>query len=154
MVNSIGWFIVMTFLSALCYHLGGIGKPYPTKLRDIGCSLITLQSMLILHLLCKSALVNIIVYLLCFGLSWGALSTYWKKKGTDAKWWNWFLHGFFVGLAAIPCMFLGVKLYIIIIRAVILGLAMMVWSEKIDDVTWEESGRGALIILTLPIILI
>lgn len=93
-------------------------------------------------------------FLASFLLSWGALSTYWKKKGTDAEWWNWFLHGFGIGLAMLPFVFIGLSLNKIIIRALAMGVLMMIWSEWHDDVVWEECGRGACILLTLPILFI
>lgn len=91
-------------------------------------------------------------FLAAFLLSWGALSTYWKKKGTDAEWWNWFLHGFGIGLAMLPFVFIDLSLKKIIIRSMVMGALMMMWSEGQNDVVWEECGRGACIVLTLPIL--
>lgn len=93
-------------------------------------------------------------FLLTFLLSWGALSAYWKGKETDMKWWNWFLHGLGIGLAFLPMALIGIGWVLILIRAVVLGITMSVWSELNDNVVWEEVGRGALIILTLPILFI
>ena len=100
-------------------------------------------------------------YLISFILSWGALSTYHKwlnpifhKPKTDAYWFNWLAHGFFIGFAFSPFIWAGIHWYSILIRSIVLGLTMMWWSENNDDVLWEAGGRGALIILTLPILLI
>ena len=79
----------------------------------------------------------------------GALSTYWKKKGTDAIWCNWFLHGFGIGLALIPYGIGIHNLYVVLCRAIILGISMAIWSHFIHKDWLDEGGRGALIILTL-----
>lgn len=92
-------------------------------------------------------------FLVSFLLSWGALSTYWKKD-VDAVGWNWFLHGLGIGLAFLPFIYVGIPWEFICVRAFTLGLLMMMWSEINDNVVWEECGRGALIVLTLPILLL
>ena len=143
--------IGLSFISGLLYHLGGgAEKGYNTKWRDWGCSLIALICLWLLKGLNFAFWWGYIAFFL---LSWGALSTYWKK-GVDAKAINWFFHGFGCGLATIPFYWLGIHWWAILVRTVILGLTMMWWSENNDDVFWEEGGRGTLIILTLPILLI
>lgn len=73
---------------------------------------------------------------------------------TDAYWFNWLAHGFFVGLASLPVIYLGISWYLIVLRGIVLGLTMMIISENSKNVLFEEMGRGSLIILTLPILLI
>jgi len=143
--------LLLSLISGCLYRLGGIGKPFNTKYRDIGCPLVLLGAVIALFGLKWTSWW---VYLATFGLSWGALTTYWKKKGEDAKWWNWALHGFFVGLSTIPCMFLGISLYVLLLRTVVLSFGTMLWSEWQGNVFWEEFGRGFLIIVTIPILLI
>lgn len=92
-------------------------------------------------------------FLVAFLLSWGALSTYWKKKGVDPVGWNWFLHGLFIGLAFLPFVFIGFLWQAILLRAAVLGILMMIWSVLINSACWEEFGRGVLIILTIPLII-
>lgn len=91
-------------------------------------------------------------YLISFLLHWACLSAYWKGKAEDMEWWNWFLHGFFIGLAMIPFVFIDVDLWLILFRSVVLGFTMMAWSVKVKKAAYNEFGRGALIVLTLPIL--
>jgi uncharacterized iron-regulated membrane protein len=89
-------------------------------------------------------------YIISFLLHWVALSCYWKR-GEDMKWYNWFLHGFFIGLALIPFVFCGISWFLILGRAILLGTTMSIWSELNDNAVWEEFGRGFLIISTLGV---
>jgi len=144
--------ILGSIASAILYRCGGVGKPYDTKYRDWGCSLITLITICLLNT--KLVVIsNWLVFTISFLLSWGALSTYWKKSA-DAKWINWFFHGFGIGLSSIPFAWIGIAWWLILIRAVVLGITMMLVSEWNDNPVWEECGRGALIVLTLPILFI
>jgi len=143
--------VLLTVVSGICYRLGG---SWETKWRDFGCSAFTLLSYCIFGLWCKSGIVNIIIYLLCFGALFGTLTTYWKKKGEPARWNNWFMHGFMNGITAIPLLAVGISWYAICIRAVVLGLTTMAVSELSNDVFVEEFFRGALIIATVPILVI
>jgi hypothetical protein len=82
-----------------------------------------------------------------------ALSTYWDEvpfnKGKDSFW----MHGFFVGLSTIPCMFLGIKLYSVLIYTFALCLSMGFVSHKTKIVPkWNELIRGALIVAFLPLL--
>ena len=86
---------------------------------------------------------------LCYPLMVGALSTYWKKKGEDTRWYNWFLHGFGIGLALLTYVVFTHSLQPVLVRAVILGISMAIWSHFNHIDKWDEGGRGALIILTL-----
>ena len=144
-------------ISGILYHCGGIGKPYSTKLRDIGCSLIILLTLSFL----AHKIFPIWVNLVTFGLSWLFLSTYHKylnkwfnKPRTDAFYFNWLAHGIGIGLAMIPMAWIGITWWLILIRAVVLGLSMMVWSELNDNAVSEEFGRGALIVLSLPLLML
>ena len=142
--------ILGAIISAVAYRMGG-SDTYNPKWRDWGCSLIPM--VVLYHIYGKLTLVNVILYLLTFLLSWGALSTYWKK-GADAKAINWFFHGFGIGLSSIPFAWIGIAWWLILLRAVVLGITMMAVSELSDNVYVEECGRGALIVLTLPILFI
>jgi hypothetical protein len=142
--------LVLSVASAILYRLGG--STYGTKWRDYGVpTIVTIWLLLNIRPL---NVLNIGMIILCFPLLMGSLTTYFKKKGTDAKWWNWLITGLIYGLAAFPLFWCGVHWYAILLRTIVLGLAVMGWSEKMDNPIWEECGRGALITLTLPLLLI
>jgi len=95
-------------------------------------------------------------YAISFVLHWGAISTYHKwlnrffgKPRCDSFWFNWLAHGLFIGLAAIPLAWTGISWWLILIRAIVLGVTTMIWSEIISSDVWEEMGRGFLIAATL-----
>ena len=138
----INFFILLywSLISGIFYWLGGQGGAWykDSWIRDYVCPLI------------------VIAYLpyhwslwLCYPLMVGALSTYWKKKGTNATWRNWFLHGFGIGLALLPYVVFTHSLQPILVRVVLLGISMAIWSHFNHIDKWDEGGRGALIILTL-----
>jgi len=138
--------LLSSILMGVLYRMGGSGN-YPRQARLIGVPLI------------MTILLGIVAgwswwMLLSFGLTIGAISTYWKKKGSDAKWWNWALHGLGIAVAMLPYA-IGVGCYIGFgIRCVFLPVAIMLWSEIIGNAVVEEFGRGCLIGLTIPLLLI
>ena len=83
-------------------------------------------------------------YVISFLLTWGALSTYWNFR--------WFWHGFGIGMGMIPFAFVGIHWWAILLRAVVLGILIKWWSDREDNAVKEEFGRGALMVLTLPIV--
>ena len=141
------WLIV-TILSAILYRMGG-AKGYNTKFRDLGCPLANLILLWYLGL-SGAFLLKIGLFLGVFLLMFGALTTYWDSLfGYD----NFWFHGFMIALACFPLYWLGVQWWIIIIRCVVLAIGMGWWSKIIGNDVMEELGRGALITLTLPILL-
>lgn len=146
------WILGLSLLSGIAYRLGGIGKPFNTRYRDIGVSLITLATCLILGL--KTSLrTSTIAYLIAFGLSWGALASYWKS-GSDMKFRHWCFHGIGLALALLPITYItghwiGFGLRLFLLPPLIAG-----WSGIIGEVNLEEGGRGFFIIATLPLLLI
>lgn len=151
--------LVLSIFCGLFYRFGGMGKELDvepkwvpifmrnTRFRDCGCSLL---SVLLLGYLIAWHWSLILV----FGLTWGSLSTYFKKKGTDAKWWNWLLVGLFISLATLPFIITQGLWAGFVSRTIILSGAMMIWAEIIKNDVVEECGRGALIILTIPLLMI
>ena len=153
---NIVYVFVGALFSGITYYLGGQGGPWYKRswIRDYICPLIVM-AFLTQHSLYHWSL------WLCYPLMIGACSTYWKKKGTDATWRNWFLHGLGIGLALIPYAIMIHQVIPIIARSILLGACMALWSGYIvvwlkSNVKWlkwniDECGRGLLIIATLLI---
>jgi len=130
---------LLSILSGVFYHLGGIGKPYPTKLRDWGCPACFIVCLYLTA--GRFTLQVALCYLATFLLSWAALSTYYKK-GIDCKWQNWFFHGLGCGLAALPLIWVGVSTLDILSRSLFLVASMTLVSEFSESVWYEEFMRG------------
>jgi hypothetical protein len=152
--------LILSVLAGVLYRLGGAGVTGSwydgfanTKARDFGvpmCGIIALCFSS--HILSFSwGLVGILF--LTFGLMFASLISYYKKKGQDAVWWNWALVGFFAGLALLPFAWFTGLWWPMILRTGLLTLLITVWSLWMDNVVWEECGRGALMILTLLVFL-
>ena len=140
----------LSILTGWLYHRGGTNKG--TLWRDIGCSLVTLATCLILGLF-TSFTASLVAYLLTFGLSWGALASYWKS-GEDMKFRHWCFHGIGLAIALLPIVYitghwLGFGLRLFLLPPLIAG-----WSGIIGEVNLEEGGRGFLICATLPLLLL
>lgn len=99
---------------------------------------------------------------LAYGITGGALSTYWGfinpwfgLSQKDKYWWNWLIAGFFVGLALFPLTIENIlTIKVVLLRSIFLGLLWMAWSEWMGEASTEEMGRGAILIATLPLLLI
>lgn len=143
------WWLGLSIVSGILYRLGGTSAG--TKWRDCGCPLVFL---ICLWLLKGLNLGFWWVYLLTFGLMWGSMTTYWKKKGTDAKWWNWTLTGLFYGLSAFPLIWIGIHGDLILSRSIFLAITIMWLREKTGKDYLEELGSGFLFCASIPILLI
>jgi len=153
---SIILWIGLSGISSLAYRLGGAAKKgdwldfaRDTKTRDFGCPFI------ILILLWSSGIVNLRLwwlYFISFGLMFAALTTYWDElyKNQDNYWFS----GFMVGLALFPLVWAGILWWSILLRAFILAVLWGGWCKIFKNAVVEETGRGAFICLTLPILLV
>ena len=144
--------VIFSLISAGLYRLGGQGKKSNwldfarnTKTRDFGVPFIVTLEMLLLGGWYWT-------YILCFGSLFGSLTTYWKKKGTDAKWYNWYLTGFFYGFSALPFAIQWGHWLGFGIRCLVLAIFTAVLSELIGDDDLEEGFRGFLIGVTVPLL--
>lgn len=138
--------IILTLLlsvsSAILYRLGGKGKPYNTKFRDMGCPLC---GTLILLVWWKPHGLDWLMLVLSFGFTFAAMTTYWDKLfGYD----NFYFHGFMVGLASFPLIWVGFNWYSILISSVISGVLMGLWSKFNGNDVKEETGRGFIYAVT------
>ena len=141
-------------LSAVLYRLGGAAKTgvwydwaKHSKTRDWGC---TAVSLLLTYFLFKLEVEWYWLLLTWLGM-WGAISTYFDSVfGYD----NHYAHGFMIAFAYI---FHAIELHNwlgLTLHCIVLCIAMGEWSRIHDNDIWEECGRGALMQLTLPLLLI
>jgi len=131
--------LIACALSAILYRMGGSSN-WNTKFRDIGCPLVL---MLLVFILFGIQLKMWWIYLLTFGLSFGALTTYWDWLfGYD----NFYAHGLGCGLAVLPLCFVLPWQYVLV-RLVVCIVGMGVWCKYIKRDVPQELGRGVLFIL-------
>lgn len=158
---TIIYIILLALLAGLLYRLGGSAKNGKwndflknTKTRDAGCPLLALIA---LWLLVGFKLSYWWAYLLTFGLSWGAVSTYFSfliEPEDDVTAIEWAVTGLIYGVAAFPLYWTGVHWYAIAGRSIALGVAIMWLRERTGKVLKEERGSGILYILSTYILLI
>lgn len=145
------WTILLSTGAGILYRLGGSGYGH-TKARDFGVPLI---ATIWLMLFTRWHIWSLVAH---FGLLFGALTSYHyflpnpEDEGPKAI--NWALHGFFCGLATIPLLWCGIAWWWIIARALILAGTMTAWSLAWNWDVAEEWGRGALVVGSLPLLLI
>ncbi len=131
--------LFLVVASAVLYRMGG-ADGYNTKWRDFGCPLVAVASALIIGLGHWSLVLS-------FGALFGAMTTYWKRKGEDAEWYNWLMTGFMYAMAFLPTVWFLSRFEAFVPFTAFLSIATMIWSEAMDDVVWEECGRGAILII-------
>ena len=144
--------LVLSIISGVFYRMGG-SDTFNTKWRDIGCALCATLLLIILNTFVYN-IKTILALVVMTGLTFASLTTYFKKKGEDAKWWNWVFVGTAFGLSALPFSYATGHWLGFIIRTVFLGVVVCVWSERVGEVIWEEFGRGVLLVSTIPLLLI
>ena len=153
-MNNILCLVIAVILSSFLYRVGGIGNPFNTKFRDFGCPLMMYGYLLTIWF--PSNWVGWAMLGLATFLTFLALTTYYDRIfGYD----NFYIHGLMIGLAALPLSFVGISGWQVVYRAVLLGLFMgalnwWVHEHKIKNSDWvEEIGRGAIITLTIPLLM-
>lgn len=145
MIWKILAYIIASILGALFYRMGGAAG-YNTKVRDIGCPLVACALLIVLA--------GWNWWLIpCFGLYFGALTTYWKKKGADATWLNWIFVGLGYSFAFLPYSIATHHYLGFAIRAVLVTVLTSVWSNNIGNPVTEECGRGFISTATIPLLL-
>lgn len=169
---SIFMTIVLSFIGGVFYRMGGSGY-YARFWRELGQGICFVLEMFLLGFVLLTWQSLLGIFLGC-GVCW-AESTYFKKSGTDAGWWNWGLVGMVFGCIALPfCILTGkywigftVRLPLCIGFTVLwqLILSQMIATHlsallKIfgkppieKDIT-DEVGRGFINIVTLPFLLL
>lgn len=154
---KIGLLIVASILVGILGRIGGKGKPYRSWMRDWLIPVIFI-SILLWFKPQSLNLRSLMAYLIGFLALGASLTTYWDFLfGFDNLW----LSGFIVGLSAIPFLWCGIALWVIIGRTLILAI---IWGSlnkiKYDRILFwrrdvaEEFLRYTSIIVTLFILLI
>ncbi len=149
--------VIISVIGAICYRMGGSGN-FARFVRPLGQAICVVLIMLILGMIHWSLV-------LCFGLTW-LETTYFKKKDTDAAWWNWALVGLVFGIIPLPYEILSGKAHWVgfgIRVPVCTGLTVF-WQQSLSakvakilnvgkDIT-DEFGRGFINLASLPLLLI
>ena len=160
MVIKIIYLVILSIIGSCLYRLGGKGKDgfwydfmCGTKTRDLGIPSIGILLLCLFGNISHYSVYTFVSLLFTFGFMFAAQTTYFKKKGQDAYWWNWALVGLANGLALLPYAIYTGQWFAFILRTALLIILITGWSELNDNVVWEESGRGFLIISTLGLFL-
>lgn len=142
--------IIATIIGALAsgylYRMGG-DKRYNTKFRDLGVPTVFCLVMWA----CGWGGWTLV---LSFGALFGSLTTYFKKKGSEARWWNWALCGLSYGVSALPVAWEFGLWWGLLWRTLFLVISVALWSELVGKDTWEERGRGFFIVASIPLFFI
>ena len=145
--------LILSAIAGILYRCGG-ASGFNTKFRDMGIPTCVTLALLSLGLFNNFGLWTIVSLIATFGLVFGAQTSYFKEKGTEAKWKNWLLVGLAFSCALAPIAWVTGKWFAWVLRLFILTGFTILWSEWQDNVVWEESGRGAAQVLTLLCFLI
>lgn len=152
---SVWLWLLMSFVGAILYRIGGsdLNVPFKTKWRDLGVPLCGLVCLLVLvpnvAILAYSA--SLAGY---FILSFGSLTTYWDKWGTDdVEWYEWSLTGFVYGIASFPIAIYQGRWIGFAIRTVILSLSVT-FSNNLKYEWLVEPFRGFMFVSTLPLLVL
>ncbi len=139
--------IIATILCSVLYRLGGWGRPFRSWMRDW---LIPLPICIWLWLM--MGVTTWWVLLITYGLVGASLTTYWDSLlGYD----NFYLHGAVIALGCVLTVVNGdCHLLPFLLRVGVLGGSMGLLCKLAGNHHVEEFGRGALIGLTLPLLLI
>lgn len=150
MLVSILLTVILSIVGAILYRLGGIGKPFNTKHRDLGVPLVSVILLVFLGISSPWW-----IWLLTFLAMFGVMTTYFEfDNDVNTNRNEWLLCGFMYGISALPyALFHGVWIGFIL-RTIFLTIFTMIWSEKVDKDWLEEGGRGLAFVVTIPLLLI
>ena len=121
--------VAVSILCGILYRMGGTSLG--TKWRDFGVPLAVAFALPFHWAVIPSAV-----------LFFFSLTTYWKRKGSDAKWINWYITSLFYCVAFAPYAIVQQKFedfgWLIIVSPILCST----FSQMIDTDTIEEFGRG------------
>lgn len=142
---------LLVALSGLFYRFGGMSNDEPPawipkwiRIRRVWiCPIFGFGSLLLWWQ--PTTLLGWLMFIPAYGLSGGALSTYWDELfGYD----NFYMHGFMCGLASFPLIWAGLAWWMVLAGAVFGGLAMGLLCQFTKNVWVEECGRGIIFALS------
>ncbi|RTK93045.1 hypothetical protein EKI60_06425 [Candidatus Saccharibacteria bacterium] len=136
---------VLACATAVMYRCGGSGN-YPRFFRPMGVGIGVLLAGFILF---DSNWISFWALLASSGASAGLSTTYFKKKNTDAMWFNWLFVGLALSIALLPMAFATQNWTGFLMRSLVLTSGITLWSQFQGNAVKEELGRGFLIIATL-----
>jgi hypothetical protein len=145
--------LIACVISAIFYRAGGMSTEPTSKPTWIPMAL---RHSWVRDWLCPGVLMTLVIsifgfhldfwwcYLIFYGLSGAALSTYYDFLfGYD----NYYIHGLGCSLATIPLLWCGLSWWILLIHIIVCTFGMG-WISKKSNVDYiEEFGRGAFFIL-------
>ena len=150
--------IVVSALTGVLYRLGGTGGAWwkNTKVRDLGCPLVCAIWLYFFSGCPVWAL------FLSVGVMYGSLTTYNKwatrlfygKECNDVKWISWAVTGLSYGLSLFILAWVTGTWMGLLYRSILLMVTTCIWSEMISKDWVEEGGRGFLIGITLPLMIL
>jgi hypothetical protein len=141
--------LILTILSGIVYRLGGIGKPFKTWMRDWICPLFFIITLLLWFQ--PKLWWNWFLFIPIYGLMGAALTTYWDFIfGYD----NYWAHGFVCGIATFLLYWLGIHWWAILIYSIMVSVGMGFWSKIISNDFVEEFGRGFVLCIFIPLLLL
>lgn len=150
--------LLLAALAGILYRLGGAAKTdnwyrflQNTKSRDFGVPLIEL---IIVWLWAGFYPSYWWAYVLSFGAAFGFMTTYWKKKGSNAKWYNWALTGAGYSLGFLPYALATHDWIGFALRFIILTVFFTVWKTKQGNAVWSEVGAGVLTSLSAVLLVV
>lgn len=138
--------LILSGAAGWLYWAGGSSK-YPFWFREVGMTLTVVLGLLSLQQFSWELII-------VAGLTYGAQTTYFKKKGEDAEWWNWLLVGLAFSLVVLPIVVVKHLWIGFYIRTLLVTMFTDAWSSLIGKDWLEEGGRGAIQVLSLPLLLI
>lgn len=139
--------VILSILAGGLYRAGGYGPPFNTKVRDFG-----VPSCMIAYFAITGNWHWVLI--LCFGLMFGAQTSYFKRKGWDAFWFNWLYCGLAFSIALLPYAAVTGHWMGFGLRTLTVTIFTVLWSEFIGWDDAEEFGRGFIQIITLPLLLV
>lgn len=147
MIEKILYVILLSIFSGILYRMGG-AKGYNTKFRDIGVPLCAISVLSILGVWHSSLIISAVIM-------FGALTTYWKRKGEEALWYHWYLHSLGCALSMLPFIYFN-RQYAIggVIYIILMPIIATIASIMLYDAVEEEFARGIIITSMIQLLLI